>query len=103
MKTVIRFILLIVLIHAVSTIALQSFQESKRAAYAHTGAYYVSNNRGGVLADPGDLIEQLADSSATIIGTDQNDRILMSSFSTLSLVRGPHLIILKHHLLNNQV
>ena len=88
MKTVIRFILLIVLIHAVSTIALQSFQESKRAAYAHTGAYYVSNNRGGVLADPGDLIEQLADSSATIIGTDQDGRVLMSSFSTLSLVRG---------------
>lgn len=88
MKTVIRFILLIVLIHAVSTIALQSFQESKRAAYAHTGAYYVSNNRGGVLADPGDLIEQLADSSATIIGTDQDGRVLMSNFSTLSLVRG---------------
>lgn len=88
MKTVIRFILLIVLIHAVSTIALQSFQESKRAAYAHTGAYYVSNNRSGVLADPGDLIEQLADSSATIIGTDQDGRVLMSSFSTLSLVRG---------------
>lgn len=88
MKTVIRFILLIVLIHAVSTIALQGFQESKKSVYAHTGAYYVSNNRSGVLADPGDLIEQLADSSATIIGTDQDGHMLMSSFSTLSLVRG---------------
>ena len=88
MKTVIRFILLIILIQLGSVIALETFQESKKAAYEQTEVYYVSDNQNGVLADPANLLTALKDSSATVVGMDDHKRVVMSRFSSLSIVDG---------------
>ena len=88
MKTVIRFILLIILIQLGSVITLNAFQESKKSAYEQAEVYYVSDNQNGILADPAHLMADLKGTTATIIGVNDRKNVVMSQFSALSITTG---------------
>ena len=88
MKTVIRFILLIILIQLGSVITLNAFQESKKVAYEQAEVYYVSDNQNGILTDPASLMADLKGTTATIIGVNDHKKVFMSQFSALSITTG---------------
>lgn len=88
MKTVIRFILLIILIQLGGVITLNSFQESKKLAYEQAEVYYVSDNQNGILTDPASLMADLKGTTATIIGVNDHKKVVMSQFSALSITTG---------------